>query len=325
MNSIQPPPALQPQGLPWQFWLWQCVPMVFLIIEMPPGEDTDWWIHTAVLNWVVLNWIGLEPWGRHLLELIFTSWFCQGVLLAYWMVWGSGHWSLRFCKVVGLAAIATLLPAIWFLRHIRWYQVTLTPWADALNPHALGQFFFWSFVVAFIPAFLIAGMLHLMQFRLRQVDMLCSAQGKWQFSLMGLMVLTLVCSSFLSFVFWIYPAIWTHFTMGQLWAIENYPGRFIAAFSSALTSLFSAIILHWRNWRVTVAILGLSLLTWFVTLIVLRFSSASSASESIPRMLHMAGTLTLGSLISLSVSRYWIGWNRFGLVRQPQQASTWET
>ncbi len=317
-------PQLKRVGLPWQFWVWQCVPMVCLIVLMPPGEKVDWWIHIDVLDWVLMNWIGLEPWGRHLAELIFTSWFCQGVLLAYWMVWGSGHWSLRFCEVVGLAAITILLPAIWFVRHIRWFQMALTPWSDVLDPLRLVQWFIWAFGISFIPAFLFIGMLHLMQFRLRQVDMPCSAQGKWQSSLMGLMVLTLACSLLLSFVFWIYPTIWTHVTMGQLWLIEKSPGRLVAALSSALTALLAAGILYWRNWRVTVAIFSFTLAMWFVTLLAVRFSSASSGSETVSRMLHLAGTLTLGNLISLAISRYWIGWNRFKLIRLSKQASRQE-
>lgn len=137
-----------PKFLPWQFWLWQCVPMTFLILVMPPGNTLNWWFHEPAIAW-----IGQQPWASLLVGLIFTTWFSQGVLLAFWLVWGSGHWPYRFCKVMGLAATTTLLPAIWFGRHFHIFSPGLTPWSEVLNPFELSKFFLWAVGVSFLPAF----------------------------------------------------------------------------------------------------------------------------------------------------------------------------
>lgn len=306
-----------PKGLPWQFWLWQCVPMVFLIIAMPPGKNPKWWFHEPAIAWCIQ-----QTWWGLLLALIFTTWFSQGVLLAFWLVWGAGRWPIRLGKVIGLGAIATLLPAIWFFRHFKLFSSGLRPWSEVLNPFELSVLFLWAMGISFLPAFLASGTLHLMRYRLQQAPAPVSSLGQWQFSLKGLSILTLGFSLALSFFGWLYPA-------SVAFISDLYEGSSITAdgswffygfvLSPALVALLSAVILYWRNWRVTIAIFGLLLGTFLLGLFAVAIFPASIITNPYLDTLHLAATLTLGNMISLTISRYWLGWRRFRIIRLPKQ------
>jgi len=312
--------TLLPNSLPWQFWLWQCIPMAFLILVMPPGKDPKGWFHEPLIAWGVK-----QPWWDLLLVLIFTIWFSQGVLLAFWLVWGAGHWPYRFCKVMGLAAITTLLPAIWIGRHFRLFAPPgLNPWSQALDPLYLSVFFLWTVGVAFLPALLATGTLYLMRLRLQKVAAPRSSLGRWQFSLKGLSILTLGCTLFLSFFGWFYPAIVafiSELNASNSRDIGETLGLIAIILSSALAALLSSVILYWRNWRVTTAIFGFLLGTFMLGLFDVVIFSASVSRNPLLNSLHVAGGLTLGTLVSLAISRYWIGWKRFKLIRQIKQKS----
>lgn len=308
-----------PKFLPWQFWVWQCVPMVCLLLWMPPGNTLNWWFHEPAISW-----IGQQPWASLLIRLIFTTWFSQGVLLAFWLVWGSGHWPYRFCKVMGLTAITTLLPAIWFGRHFHIFSPVLTPWSEVLNLFELSKFFLWAVGVSFLPAFFAAGTLYLMRYRLQQVAAPVSSLGQWQFSLKGLSILTLVFSLVLSLFGWLYPAsvaFISDLDTGSSRTVDESLYFYGFVLGSALAALLSAVILYWRNWRVTFAIFGLLLGTFVVSTFALVIFSASIGKYTYLDLLYMTGGLTLGNLVSLAFSRYWIGWKRFKLIRQIKQKS----
>ncbi len=315
-------PQLKRVGLPWQFWVWQCVPMVCLFLWMPPGNTRDWWFHEPALEWILK-----QPWASLLVRLIFMTWFSQATLLAFWLVWGSGNWPYRFCKVMGLAAITTLLPEIWFGRHFRIISPGLTPWSEVLNPFELSMFFLRAVGVSFLPAYFATGTLYLMRYRLQQVASPVSLLGQWQFSLKGLSILTLSFSLVLSFFGWLYPAsvaFISDLDAGSSRTVDESLYFYVFVLGSALAALLSAVILYWRNWRVTFAIFGLLLGTFIVSTFALVIFSASIGKDPYLNLLNMAGGLSLGNLVSLAISRYWIGWHRFRLIRLSKQISPQE-
>ncbi len=93
------------EGLPWVFWIWQLTPLAVYVCVRTPMIKYAWWIHNT-------------SFGRLFAILHFTTWLSQGVLLTYWMMWGSGHWGKRTCKVIGLSILAALLPVIWTVRPV---------------------------------------------------------------------------------------------------------------------------------------------------------------------------------------------------------------
>ncbi len=294
--------------------------MVCLFMGLPPGEKIQWWFHAPLLRW-----IGEQPWASLLAGLILTTWFCQGVLLAFWLVWGTGHLAHRFYKVMGLATTVALLPAIWFVRHSGLYRSAPIPWSEVLNLSYLSDYFLWALGISFLPALLVFGTLYKMRFRLQQVVVPSSSLGKWQFSLRGLLLLTLFCSLLLAFFNWGLPNMVTFLSLPNIGfyfgEMELLSGRSAIALGSALTALLSATILYQRNWRVTTAIISILLVIWFMAIIAETLFPTSVSLNPFLIPSHLAGTLTLGNLVSLAISRYWIGWNRFKLIRLSKQAS----
>lgn len=303
------------KGLPWQFWLWQCVPMVMLILVMPPGEKPEWWIHTPVITW-----IEQQPWRELLPFSVFITWFSQGILLAFWMVWGNGFWGYRIFKVLGLASLAALLPAIWFLRHFQLFGSGLNPWSEVFNPFALSLFFLWAVGCSFLPALIVVGALYWRGYRMKAVELPPSSLKRWQFSLWGLTVLTFVCSVGLAFLGWMYPALVSLVELLRPAANHNGDWDFMIglAASSALSSLLAGVVLFWRRWQVTATVFGF-LMFLYLFGIVLRSQNIMGGSPfrwSAP--FFFASSLALGNMISLAITRYWIGRDRFILTcRRP--------
>lgn len=297
----------QTVGLPWEFWLWQCVPMVYLIIAMPPGEDPKWWFHEPALAWCTQ-----QPWSGLPTALVFTAWFSQGILLAFWMVWGSGFWGRRIFKVLGLSAIAALLPAIWFIRHFRLFSPGLNPWSEVFNPIALSLFYLWAVGCSFLPALLVVGAMYWRGYRMTVVELPPSSLKRWQFSLWGLTVLTFACSVVLAFFSWIYPALvsFVEWLRPAANASSEWDMMICLAVSSALSSLLAGVILIWRKWQVTATVFG------FLTVLYLLESVSMSQRLLGERYFRWSGPifiavgLALGNMISLVITRYCIGHGR---------------
>lgn len=309
--------------LPWQFWVWQCVPLMLMFLLMPPGNDYSWWFHFPAIVWVEQqHWWGLLAW------LIFTNWFGQSILLTFWMVWGTGHWAHRLGRAMGLASTVVLLPAIWFLRHFQSYFSSPAPWSEALDLVYLPNFLFLAFGVSLLPAALVCGTLYKARFRLQQMEAPNSSLRDWQFSLKGLLLLTLLCSLLLAFFNWGLPNMVDFLSMPSIafyfMEMELLFGRIAIALGSAMAALLAAIILYWQNWRVITGILSFLVLIWFMAVVVETFFPGSVSSNQFLITLHLAGALTLGSLVSLTISRYWIGWHRFKLIRLSKQTSPQE-
>ncbi|MGV3604960.1 MAG: hypothetical protein ACO1RA_01025 [Planctomycetaceae bacterium] len=260
--------------------------------------------------------------------LIFANWFGHSTLLTFWMMWGTGHWARRFVWAMGLASIVALIPAIWFLRHFRAYFSPLIPWYAALNLVDLSSFLFWALGVSLLPAALVCGTLYKMRFRLQQMEAPDSSLRAWQFSLKGLLLLTLSSSLLLAFFNWGLPSLAVFLSMPSIAVyfgeMESLSGRIAVALGSAMTAFLAAIILYWQNWRVTTGILSFLVLIWFMAVVVETFFPESESLNQFLDALHLAGALTLGTLVSLAISRYWIGWHRFKLIRLTKHASPQE-
>lgn len=226
---------------------------------------------------------------------------------------------------MGLATTVALLPAIWFVRHFQLFRSVPIPWREALNLVYCSDFLSWTFGVSILPAVLVYGTLYRMNFRIQQVEVPSSSLGKWQFSLRGLVLLTLSFSLLLAFFTWLLPIIVDSFTTPNIgfYFRETYlfSGRIAIAIGSTLTAILSAIILYWRDWRVTTSIVCVLVDFWFMAIIAETLFPQSVSLDPILFPLHMAGTLALGNLISLAIFNYWIGWNRFQLIRLSEQAS----
>lgn len=304
------------KGLPWQFWLWQCMPMVMLILVMPPGENPEWWFHTRIIKWI-------EP--QTLRELficfVFTTWFCQGILLAFWMVWGNGVWGYRIFKVFGLAALAALLPAIWFLRHFQLFGSGLNPWSEVFNPFALSLFFLWAVGCTFLPALIVVGALYWRGYHMKAVELPPPSLKRWQFSLWGLSVLTFVCSVVLAIFNWFYPALvslvkWIRPAANPY---SEWDFMICLAASTALSSLLVGVILIGRKWQVTATVFGLLTIFHLIGNVVMSLDFMRSGQLRWPDTLFFAESLALGNMISLAITRYCIGRDRFILTcRRPE-------
>lgn len=311
-------------GLPWQFWLWQCALIALMFLLMPPGTDYRWWVHFPVIDWFERqHWWGILAW------LIFTNWFGQSTLLTFWMVWGTGHWAHRLGRAMGLASTVVLLPAIWFLQHFQISLIGPTTWSKALDLVYLSSFLFWAFGVSLLPAALVCGTLYRTRFRLQQMEAPDSSLRAWQFSLKGLLLLTLSSSLLLAFFNWGLPIMVDFLTMPSIMIyfieMELLAGRIAIALGSAMTALLAAIILYWQNWRVISGIFSFLVLIWFMVVVVETSFPESVSSNQFLVALHLAVALTLGNLVSLAISRYWIGWQRFKLIRLTKHASPQET
>jgi len=316
MTTSEQTPQPKRVGLPWQFWLWQCMPMVMLILVMPPGEKPEWWIYTPVMTW-----IARQPWSGLLQALVFTSWFCQGILLAYWMVWGSGFWGYRILKVLGLSALAALLPAIWFIRHFQLFSPGLNPWSEVFNPIALSLFYLWAVGCSFLPALLVVGAMYWRGYRMTVVELPQSSLKRWQFSLWGLTVLTFVCSVVLAFFSWFYPALMSlvEWLRPAPNASSDWNMMICLAAISALSSLLAGVILIWRKWQVTTTVFGFLTVLYLLGIVSM---SQHLLGESYFRWsgpIFLAVGLALGNMISLAITRYCIGRDRFILTcRRPE-------
>lgn len=300
-------------GLPWQFWVWQCMPMVMLILVMPPGEKPEWWIHTPVVNWIVQREL--------LITFVFTTWFCQGILLAFWMVWGNGFWGYRIFKVFGLGALVALLPAIWFIRHFQLFGSGLNPWSEVFNPIALSLFLLWAVVCSFLPAVIVMGTLYWRGYRMTVVELPPPSLKRGQFSLWGLTVLTFVCSVVLAIFNWFYPAMVS--LVKWIWPTANpnseWDFMISLAASSALSSLLAGVILIWRKWQVTAMVFGFLTVFHVLGKVVMSLDLTRIGQFRWSNTLFLAVGLALGNMISLAITRYWIGRDRFILTcRRPE-------
>ncbi|MGV3604962.1 MAG: hypothetical protein ACO1RA_01035 [Planctomycetaceae bacterium] len=304
------------KGLPWQFWVWQCMPMVMLILVMPPGENPEWWIHTPVITW-----IEQQEWSELLPFFVFNTWFCQGILLAYWMVWGNGFWGYRIFKVLGLGVLAASLPAIWFLRHFQLFVSGLNPWSEVFNPIALSLFFLSAVGCSFLPAVIVMGAMYWRGYRMTVVELPSPSLKRWQFSLWGLTVLTFVCSVVLAFFNWFYPVL----VSLAVWLVPaekpygDWDTKIILAASSAFSSLLVGVIMIGRKWQVTATVFAFLTIFRLLGSVVMSLDFMRSGQLRWPDTLFFAVSLALGNMISLAITRYCIGRDRLILTcRRPE-------
>ena len=298
-------------GLPWQ-----CMPMVMLILLMPPGEKPEWWIHTPVITW-----IEQQPWRELLPFSVFITWFSQGILLAYWMVWGNGFWGYRIFKVLGLGVLVALLPAIWFMRHFQLFGSGLNPWSEVFNPIALSMFFLWAVVCSFLPAVIVMGTLYWRGYHMKVVDRPPSTLKRGQISLWGLTVLTFVCSVGLAFFSCFYPALvsFVEWLQPAINAYSDWERTIGLVASSALSSLLAGVILYWRRWQVTATVFGFLTVLYLLGIVSMSQYLFGERYYRWSGPIFLSVDLALGNMISLAITRYWIGRDRFILTcRRPE-------
>ncbi|MGV3604961.1 MAG: hypothetical protein ACO1RA_01030 [Planctomycetaceae bacterium] len=305
------------KGFPWAFWIWQLFPLAFFIFLYPPRGISTWWLHKSLIGWFMEH-----PSGQLFAMLHFAAWINQGVLLSYWMVWGSGHWIIRFCKVLGLILVAILLPLIWSAR-LSDPDIASLPWSDILDPFFLFRGFLLATSLSFIPALLVVGLLYILGFRIRPNEYPALPLSEWQISLKGLCIITLFCSLLLSFIFVVYPKIST-ICKPTDWSVGILESATAVFLGVALTALLSAVILFSQNWRTFSIVFALLLVAFVGGAIGKPKTQLDSNYFTLTAVLHMASTVAFGNMVSLAINRYWIGWYRFKLIRLSKQASPQE-
>lgn len=304
-------------GLPWQFWLWQLLPIIGCFIALPPYIDGYLEYHLAFRRWLYDQSL-----TTHLQSLIFATWFCQGILLAFWIAWGSGHWASRSCRALSLGILA--FSPIFHWCHQYDNHGRSRPWDEVFAPEELLRNLSQAFAQAFLFPMGVACAAYFWGYRVCQLETLRSKTTASQFTIRGLLLFTLGISLVLTYVNWIYPALTSRHDIpyemiSQDVTEEGLPALYkpgitnLSGFetflSTLITTLLSLFLWTKQGWKPTAFVFSLLFLGFLY-----EFQTKEALIESV-----------WWQMIAMAISRYWIGWNRFQLIRQFQSLMPRET
>ncbi len=292
-------------GLPLQFWLWQCMPLICLMIVMPPGEDPGWWFFTPTVQSLTQ-----QQSSALLAWIVFCSWLCQGMMLALWQVWGPGKWYGRLPKVVGLFLLAVFLPVIWFIRHFVLWGKGVRPWSEVLNPLELLTVFGVVSGVSFLPAMVAAVVSYALGYRLVRRESAIAHSGPWQFSIAGLCKVTVVVSLLLTLFRWVYPELNRMFEENRGTSIARSAGEVLVMLvigcGAFMATVLTEIMLAWRNWKITLAIFSVLVVLSFGSFVGVAFSLLPPKNLFAKYGIDVGAMFVLGHMIALRINGYWL-------------------
>lgn len=308
MNTSEQTAEPKRVGLPWQFWLWQLLPVVGCFLIIPPSI-----VGYSQFHYYFRRWIYAQSFAIHLESLIFAAWMCQGILLAFWIAWGSGHWASRSCRALGLGALAFSLVYQWSHQYDNHGRGI--PWNEVFALEEIFRNLPQAFVQAFLFPMGVVCAAYFWGYRVCQAEVPNSPRTSSQFTIRGLLVFTFGISLVLTYVNWVYPAL----TSGQGEYFETMdsdgvmsdtsprPKRHITALSgfetflsTLITTFLSLYLWTKQGWKPTAFLFSLLFLG-----LLYEFQTKEALLESV-----------WWQMLAMATSRYCIGWNRFKLVRQ---------
>ncbi len=304
------------------FWLWQLVPLVWLMVCMPPGSQTDWWFFAP---WV--DAIAQHPSSIFLGLFFVTTWSTQGIVIAIGIFEGEGRWYWRILKGVGLYLIAALVPVIWIMRHLMIFQAGLRPWSEVLNPMSLAVIAGWFSLQTVLPTLVIWIQLYFFGWRIQRPESNTPIRKPWQFSLWGICAITLVVSVALAVGRWLIPVLlqWIPPYPDLSVTINDEPRLTLLFVISTFVTLFLAVTISTWRMRSVLAIFGLLVIVGSARLIAVLISLPPESNLVALYSLDTLAWIILGQLIALAIQRYWLGWPLLVVVRTKRKIAAIST